>query len=219
MDFAMDRAFLPNVSYAIVTGAALLLCQQALGQPYYQRPLFTPAPSHPHVLEADAQDTGSYSHDGYFLRVAAGAAYLRVQDHGSYTGTGSTYTAAVGHVIDENLVLFGELLDTAVIHSSGAGLNLFGFGPGLAYYFEPINAHLSGGIAFSTVRISPGPLGGAAYSTKVGMGLNLSLGKEWWLAREWGIGLAGQGHLAAIQDGNDRASGASYGVLVSATYN
>ena len=215
----MDRAFLPSALRAIVTGAVLLIGHQALGQPNYQRPLFTPAPSHPEGLTVNTDDDSSYAHDGYFVRVAAGAAYLSVQDHGSHTGTGSTYTVAVGHVIDENLVFFGEVLDTTVIHSSSAGLNLLGFGPGLACYFEPINAHVSGGIAFSTVRISPSPFGGGGYSTKVGMGLNLSLGKEWWLAREWGIGLAGQVHLAAIQDGDDRATGASYGVLLSATYN
>jgi hypothetical protein len=155
----------------------------------------------------------------------------------TYSGVGATFGAAFGGAIAPNLILFGEFLGTSVadpaydVSGSGGGsgsmsgdMTLFGFGPGIAYYIEPINLYLSGTLAFSQVSFTDSSYGNYATSdTNWGVGASFVVGKEWWVARDWGIGLAGQLHLASMSDNvqgyDTRMTAAAFSLLFSATYN
>ena len=58
-------------------------------------------------------------------------------------------------------------------------------------------------------------------STNLGIGLSFMVGKEWWVARDWGIGIAGQIHIATMHDPsyNARMRASAFSILFSATYN
>ena len=106
---------------------------------------------------------------------------------------------------------------------SGVDMTMAGIGPGVAYYFEPINLYLSGTLTFNRISFSDSSSNYPYGDTSVGIGLSMMVGKEWWVGRDWGIGLAGQIHLATMKDtpqGYDsRMNAAVFSLLFSATYN
>jgi hypothetical protein len=60
-------------------------------------------------------------------------------------------------------------------------------------------------------------------SSEVGFGVDLDLGKEWWIDDNWGIGLALRLSLSAVPASEDIARDAMFGsgfvaLLFSATY-
>jgi hypothetical protein len=99
---------------------------------------------------------------------------------------------------------------------------VFGIGPGLAYYIQPINLSVSGTIAATQVDLSNSS-NDSVYESKFGLGFQGIVGKEWWVSPEWGLGIAGEfvtGHQ--MKDKNNSAltwSGTSGALLFSATYN
>jgi hypothetical protein len=228
-------------------GGILMLGESvASAQGYYGPAYGPPAPPPPqrgyYAAPRPAYYGYGHSHDGFFLRLTAGLGYMTASEtYGgatdTYSGVGATFGAAFGGAIAPNLILFGEFLGTSVadpaydVSGSGGGsgsmsgdMTLFGFGPGIAYYIEPINLYLSGTLAFSQVSFTDSSYGNYATSdTNWGVGASFVVGKEWWVARDWGIGLAGQLHLASMSDNvqgyDTRMTAAAFSLLFSATYN
>src|SRR5665811_847103 len=64
-----------------------------------------------------------------------------------------------------------------------------GIGPGIAYYFGPINLYLSGTLALSRFWTYDGN-GSRLDTSKIGLSFELQVGKEWWVSRDWGLGIA-----------------------------
>ena len=181
---------------------------------------------------------GGQTHDGFYMRLDIGVGYLSASEsYGGgtdyYSGAGLTYGAAFGGAIAPNLIIFGELFGTTVLDAtytyrgssgpSGMDITMYAFGPGVAYYFEPINLYLSGSLAFTKMSFSDTGTGAAIDDTRLGFGLNFMVGKEWWVGREWGIGLAGQIHVATMGDyvqGYDtRMNAMTLSMLFSVTFN
>jgi hypothetical protein len=120
-------------------------------------------------------------------------------------GTAITLGIAVGGFVSRNLVVFGELQssllsDPSVDNGDSSGLEtwdgnygLVGIGPGLSYYFEQSNMYFSG--ALSITRLF-----GQEIDSQAGLGLNLSLGKEWRTSAHWGIGVAAGLQAASATD-------------------
>jgi hypothetical protein len=195
---------------------------------------------------------GFHAHDGFFLRLGVGGGYARAAistDNGklSYSGASMPVNLAVGAAIRPNLILFGELMSSQVdsptarysgekqtVHSMN--LVLQGVGPGLAYYFMPVNIYISGSILFHKVSYTTDDdkYDSTDMST-MGMATNLMAGKEWWVSRDWGIGLAAQlmlgtaksrykrtantGDMASDGYVDGRWNSVAAGLLLSATYN
>ena len=220
-----------------IASAVLLLGESAaLAQrPYYGRgygppPGYYPAPAY-------GSWYGYHQHDGFYMRVSAGLGYLNASETfggatQTYSGLGATFGAAFGGAIAPNLILYGEFLGTSVTNASwssggmtqtysGTDVTLFGFGPGLAYYIEPVNLYLSGTLTFTEVSFSDTGTSNPIDSTDLGIGLSFMVGKGWWVSRDWGIGIAGQLHLASMGDPNydTRMRAAAFSMLFSATYN
>jgi len=216
-----------------VASTILLLGESAAfaQRPYYGRG-YGPQPAY-----APGSWYGAHQHDGFYARVTAGIGYLSASESanggtGTYSGFGGTLSAAFGGVIAPNLVLYGELLGTSVTNASwttggatqtysGIDVMLFGIGPGVAYYIEPVNLYLSGTLTFTQISFSDTSSTYPIDSTDLGVGLSFTVGKEWWVSRDWGIGIAGQFHIAAMHDPtvDARLRASVFSLLFSATYN
>jgi len=241
------RHVLGSLTLVALMGGTLMLGESvASAQGYYGPAYGPPAPPPPqrgyYAAPRPAYYGYGHVHDGFFMRLTAGLGYVTASEtYGgatdTYSGVGATFGAAFGGAIAPNLILFGEFLGTSVadpaydVSGPGGGsgsmsgdMTLFGFGPGIAYYIEPINLYLSGTLAFSQMSFTDSSYGNYATSdTNWGVGASFAVGKEWWVARDWGIGLAGQLHLASMSDNvqgyDTRMTAAAFSLLFSATYN
>lgn len=236
------RHVLHSLSLLAVAGAALLLGEAtASAQPYYG-PAYGPPPSYRAAPRYAAPYTGYgyHTHDGFFLRLNAGFGYLTAsEDYGggdevTYSGMGGSYGVALGGALAPNLILYGEMLGTTVVNAdyrdtggvvglSGYDVTMFGFGPGIAYYLQPANVYFSGTLAISKVSFSFTDVDydDSAGETDFGIGLSFMCGKEWWITRDWGIGIAGRLHWANMRDTllDTRINSLAASLLFSATYN
>jgi len=220
-----------------VAGLVVLLGESSAfaQRPYYGRgygpqPGYGPAPGY-------GSWYGYHQHDGFYMRLYAGLGYFTASEtYGgatdTYSGVGATYGAAFGGTIAPNLILYGEFLGTTVTNAtasygggrpdySGMDLTLFGFGPGVAYYIEPVNLYLSGTLTFTEISFSDTNTAAPLDSTNLGIGFSFMVGKEWWITPDWGIGIAGQFHIATMGDPtvDARMRASVFSMLFSATYN
>jgi hypothetical protein len=182
---------------------------------------------------------GFHQHDGFYMRLYAGVGYLSASEEYlgttyTYSGLAGTVGASFGGVVAPNLILYGELMGSSVTNASlsaqgytdqysGTDLEFFGIGPGIAYYFQPVNLYLSGTLLLTQVSFSDTGSGYSQGDSNMGFGASLMVGKEWWVTRDWGVGIAGQVNLASMGDsveGYDTSLRvAAFSVLFSATYN
>jgi hypothetical protein len=192
-------------------------------------------PSTPPVQLADAAPApGERTHDGFFLRVLAGPGGLVAGPTGgeaSASGAAGALFVALGGAVRENLVLYLEAGGLSVSRprtnnrpldfQSVASLSAGGAGAGLAYYVQPQNIYVSGSLLLAGFTVEERPFVGAkdTKESKTGLGAHLTVGKEWWVSRSWGLGFAGQ--LLLVSARMDRQDWASSGLslLFSATYN
>lgn len=241
----------PGASREELAGQAPPPAEPAYPPPaVYPEPYVSPAdgdpaqdPAEPYP-EAPALIPGSRIHDGFFLRVSAGAgagqmryreqvAPARVSDV-TASGLSGQLELALGGNLTEPLILHGNLLftgfgsdtrrvdgvkDAAVEVSWNATM----VGAGLTYYFLPLNVYLSGtaGLAWLTERRQDD----AQVQSDSGFGGTLAVGKEWWVGYlgQWGVGAALRGLVfaAPIEIGRVRSTlrGGDIGLVFSATFN
>ena len=188
-----------------------------------------------------APEPGFHKHDGFFMRALMGLAagsmggnvpsgQLRI------SGAGLSESFAFGGAIRENVILFGEYSIEALPSGSvsGSGKNpdtqkstatVLTFAPGIAYYFEPRNLYLSGslGLALSMAeeRLNGGGVTNIPHDSNGGIGGNLTVGKEWWVSANWGLGAALRASFARTPDKTTGSAWLGYfaAALFSATYN
>jgi len=170
------------------------------------------------------------THDGFFLRLSGGFGYANtgISDGASLDLSGLTgdYNFAIGGVISRDLALHGTFWGWAIgdpevdLNGSSLGnadesLNLSVMGGGVTYYIVPANVYLSGSLGLGWLSATEN------VESDVGFGLDITLGKEWWVGGSWGLGLAGAFGYHSVPDGVVDAnwSGASFGLRFSATLN
>jgi hypothetical protein len=196
------------------------------------------------------QRPGYHAHDGFFLRLGMGGGYARTSisidgQKLTYSGTSMPIDFAVGAAIRPNLILFGEAFSSQMFSpnrryagedrtASSINVTIQGVGPGVAYYFMPINIYVSGSILLHKVSYTDDndDLESTDLST-LGFAANLMAGKEWWVSPEWGIGLAAHCMLGTAKNRSiyketgdpiltyvdSRWNSIAFGLLMSATYN
>lgn len=189
-------------------------------------------------------DGGAERHDGFMLRMAlafGGSVMTESLDAPAIGATSFEYSGfALGFSLDlgasptDDLVIHARLADVVnpspSVSMDGTDLgeaqdlsliaNLFGVG--ITYYFMPINFYVTGVIGPSWLTLSD-QTSDTSDSSDVGFGLNLDLGKEWWVSDNWGLGLAGRFWLTTLEHQSDSAVPVDYmllafGVAFSATY-
>jgi hypothetical protein len=233
-------------SGTLLFGERNVRADEYLAQGYYYGPAYgppAPPPPQPGYYRSPRYVAPAYyggrTHDGLYLRFTAGAGFFTASESYqgsriSYSGLGFTASGALGGAIAPNLILYGEILGTTVADaewsqdgyyqgSSNTDLEMFGFGPGIAYYIQPANMYLSATLAFTKVSFignDPYYGGYTQADTDFGVGVSLRVGKEWWVGPRWGVGIAGMAHLASMHDPtwNERVSAAAFSVLLSASF-
>jgi hypothetical protein len=182
-----------------------------------------------------------HHHTGIYLRLSTGLgfSYSREEvesiDYQIY-GFANMVFLSIDGALTENLILsadvFGSVTVDSTVHVSylpdlgGSGtvdvsgeLACFGTGAGITYYVMPINLYfgLSGGIS----KVTFTDTSGYEISTKIGWGVNLMVGKEWWVSENWGLGIALQMFLASSPEKNIAAEivTTAGGLPFSATFN
>jgi hypothetical protein len=98
-------------------------------------------------------------------------------------------------------------------------------GAGVSYFIMPLNLYLgaAAGIGLLTTSYKrPGRLE-VKYDSDVGFALDAEIGKEWWVADDWGLGVAARVSFADIPTGDNEPKDAYFGavfvsLLLSVTY-
>jgi len=180
------------------------------------------------------------THDGFFLRLSAGAgsASSKIDGPGlteKVSGGGSAdLNFAIGAMIRPNLALHGtmwgwliedpdvELTTTGNPTTMGTlngDVDMSAFGGGLTYYFMPVNIYLTGSVGFGTLTLSGS--NNVSTETDNGFALDLGIGKEWWVGKSWGLGFNGgySYHSVPEHGVSENWSGSGYAIRFSATYN
>jgi len=183
-------------------------------------------PAHASLIE------GKNRHDGFFLRFHLGAGQFDADwkdglaDSMTVAGRSGHLGVALGGAILPNLILFGEVTSEAISRPTahfmgfeeelGSALGLVGFGPGIAYYIMPVNLYLSA----SALAIRATVTGDEGrFETAKGRGVKFALGKEWWVSRNWGLGVAGITTLASVPHFDSTVKTSNFLLAFTASYN
>jgi hypothetical protein len=96
--------------------------------------------------------------------------------------------------------------------ASDQELDLFSVGPGVAYYFEPLGLYLSGTVTLAWMTMDDKNSDDDSKTRRIsdsGIGTSLTVGKEWWVSSNWGLGMASMLHII-----DDLAFNAHRGVIL-----
>jgi hypothetical protein len=180
---------------------------------------------------------GAETHDGFYLHLSigvGGGGAERQTTGGKVRWEGGTglFSVDVGGTPVENLVVFGRIssftlseprveIDRARVASSDDDALSFGMlGAGVAYYFMPLNLFVGGAVGLASASTADED----DDDSKVGFGLNLDVGKEWWVGEQWALGVALRLAAANVPPADSwgasdkHLQAGSLGVLFSATY-
>lgn len=195
------------------------------------------------IPAAPAHAGAARTHDGFFLRLSAGGgtagSKIEVSSADStigaasvdLSGTAGDLNLAIGGMVQPNFAVHATIFGWSVsdpdadvtLGSLAASGTLNGtatmsaIGPGVTYYFMPVNIYVSGSLGLGTFRLT----GDVEGETKSGFAMDLTLGKEWWVGENWGLGLAGgfTYHSVPDKDVSENWSGTSFALRFSATMN
>ncbi len=192
-------------------------------------------------------DTGDYTHDGFYLRLALGGGYVHDNLHfngtrilgvavGAFDGEaqGGSFQGdlAAGWTVTKGLVIGGELYIEQVanpkITFSGRSVSsdvsvgtLTMFGPVVDWYLNPHKGFHFGGM-LGVARITMQDKSNNKLDNQpIGGGGVAFVGYEWWIGKQWAAGVQGQFAAASMNDSsaNLRHTWTSGGVALSVTYN
>ena len=189
------------------------------------------------TFEAGEDDT-KHKHDGFYLRLTTGiGSTTSIEDtevaEVSISGLSGNTTLGIGYAVVENLIInldiFGNVVTDPTVEIDGrnvgevdAEVRMFNAGVGVTYYIMPTNVYLTGSIARAQGAFESD---GVIIETDTGYGINVAIGKEWWVSDNWGLGVAGQLFHTVLPDEN-LITGEVYdlkttsiGILFSATFN
>ncbi|MET0344559.1 MAG: hypothetical protein ABW252_26330 [Polyangiales bacterium] len=210
------------------------------------------APGYPYAQPAEARPrAGAFEHDGFFLRLnlGVGAGGMAYDERGVGGGSASVKTrgvvgvfeVAVGGRVVENLIVHGTLIAAGMSSTKSIdgvenrtyddlATRMVLLGGGLTYYVMPTNLFLTavvGGTYLEEEREDQ--RAGRDERTRIesgaGVGVALSVGKEWWVGQrgQWAIGAAitGAFYTAPIETVSEEtwAKAHSISLSFSATYN
>lgn len=176
------------------------------------------------------------THDGFLLRFSLGLGYegLDISDgEGSevgLSGFGLSGSLTLGGVVANNLAIHGDFFGLAAVspnvslngrhigEARDSSVSLSGFGVGITHWVMPLNLYLSAtlGLAKATIDVQ-----GDAFEADWGLALRAMIGKEWWVADEWGIGIMAELTWSKVPTELDDSSASFVGVNfgLSVTYN
>jgi hypothetical protein len=187
---------------------------------------------------------GVHRHDGFFLRLTLGpgAGAIGIDAKGSvddtaFAGVGWASSLDIGGSNGDNLAIFGRLRhaslanptvyvnDDEVADADASVVSQSMIGGGVSYFLMPLNMYLGAAVGLAVVsgQYKRPNRATREFNSKVGFGLDAEIGKEWWIADDWGLGLAARFSFADAAAGDALPDDARFGaafvsVLLSATY-
>lgn len=151
---------------------------------------------------------GHLKGDGLYASWSVGVGLLAVNDRITDGGSSSIQTKGgaggtnirIGAAIKDNLVLHAGLL-TGVsgalsVKSDGDGSGIISgadnlvmriYAGGVSYYFMPSNIFVSGSLGLGTLEIRKNL---EEIVSDPGLGLIAKVGKDWWISKNWDLGLS-----------------------------
>lgn len=188
--------------------------------------------------------TGVHRHDGFFLRltVGLGGGFLGFDAPGDsndvlFSGGGYASSLDIGGALSDRFVLFARLRECSLIDpavyvddnkvgdANASSFTQGMLGIGFSYFIMPINMYLGAAIGFAALsgRYRRPGRNELKYTSDVGVGFDAEIGKEWWVADDWGIGLALRLSVAGVKATETIVKDADYAaafvsMLFSATY-
>lgn len=176
-------------------------------------PVYTPPPNA--QKPAPPPEHGIETHDGVMLRftVGIGGGVMKesfdddIVGDTKYGAGGLMWAVDLGGGVTDELTVharLGQLLllspkvtqdgDEVDDFDEGRNVSAVLLGAGLTYNIMPINMYVTAVGGLSVVSITDGehPEDYEQDEPKGGFGLNLDLGKEWWVTHQTGIGVAGR---------------------------
>lgn len=199
------------------------------------------------ILTEAAPAPGTHWHDGFYLRLGTGfgsySEAIRQSGEDKQTtvsGIASAGEFALGGAVRPGLIVGGGIWGSTVLASSRTirgntppgevvdGRGDFQIvGPFFDYYPDPAGGlHMQGGFGIANVRgVSVDSVNFDKDSISVGAGLMFGIGYDWWVSKEWSIGILGR--LAVGVTGQEdkagvrwyHAVGGTPSVLFTGTYN
>jgi hypothetical protein len=176
------------------------------------------------------------THDGFYfnMQLGAGEAQTIVKESGfedvTYTGMSYVGKFKIGGTPVENFIIYGVLglfdqenpdvkYGSQTVDTNIAYLSYSEFGIGMCYYFMPENnVYFSGELAATQAAFNYDD--DTPYkNSKTGYSLTLSLGKEWWISDNWGVGFALLANGVQVKRGSDQLLHGFIGLAFTATYN
>ncbi len=226
---------LPLLAAATAFPALLVTAALPLSTPAHAAPPRRTRPPEP-VQRRKEVDPKAYRHEGFFLRLALGPSYQSLQFEGDsdtfeFDGFGLGSSVAIGGVVHPNLAIHADLFAAAMVdpdfttngdlvgETSDLSVSLSGLGVGATYYFMPTNLYASLSFGFGTATFE---FPGSTADTDSAFALNATVGREFWVAPEWGVGVAGQFTYLDVPNADTGRSVGQYtafNLLLSATYN
>ena len=96
-------------------------------------------------------------------------------------------------------------------------------GPGVAFFFAPANAYISGSVNYSELSLSSDKdrNNDNLLQSNGGIGTSITIGKEWWVSSDWSLGAAFRFQHASMKfkDSGAWMNAFGFGLFFSATYN
>jgi len=157
------------------------------------------------------------THEKFFLRFLAGMGAGNIaldfpESDMVFSAAGGLFHFQIGREISKNLALFVDMggfsLSDPKLEWQGTSttltdtsLNSNSWGIGLSYYIMPVNIYFAGSLMLARTKIKnqDQDLG----ESKLGPGIFLSIGKEWWIGKRWGLGITGFYEGAWLKDKED----------------
>jgi hypothetical protein len=173
-------------------------------------------------------------HLGGFVRPDLGLGYatMGASQNGTdatISGLAATFGFAAGGALSENNILAFHFWDVVVtnpdvtvgttnLRNANATLTFLALGPEYTAYFKQ-NFYLSLSPSLTRATLA---INGASNDTNWGFGFRAALGKEWWVAEHWGLGIVGHLSMSVNDDSGRNAptwTGWAFTAAFSATYN
>ncbi len=175
------------------------------------------------------------THDGFFLRLSAGAGGAKTSEDFAnssleVSGAAGDVNFAIGGMISPNFAIHGSLFGWSLtdpevkLTGYGSGtlngdLSMSAVGAGFTYYFMPANLYISPSVGVGTLTLNINGL--PDVESDPGLAMDFTLGKEWWVGNSWGLGVAGAVGYHSIKDNDtdEKFTGSNVAIRFTATYN
>jgi hypothetical protein len=188
---------------------------------------------------------GIHEHNGLFIRMLLGSGYAELVEKNvmgsdlKFSGATFPLRFQLGGEFLKNLIAYGEFGFASQTNpkmewpghlgsTSDVSVSVGDLGIGITYYLMPVNVYFSLSGLYSSVQLE---YSNTKSESEIEFdninGINVTVGKEWWVGAQWALGFALYGYYSdmnvqtSIEGINYEYFTRNYsiGVMFSATYN